>query len=105
MHYSLACDGTSKKIKNTEYDGWIGCDPQKWASVIVEQSAEMQKIYGALGSSRIIDYQLEGKDHSCTVFANGAQLLVNTGSQNAVIKGVTVTAQSYAVVKGGVVVE
>ena len=63
----------------------------------------MQKVYGLLGSSRLISYAVSD-GVSVSGFESGGTLLVNQGRVPVMYGDITIAPQGYAVVKEGTVV-
>ncbi len=91
----------TSELKNTGYDLLFSSEIGKWQDDIVAVADAMRSGPGALAGVRMVHHERVGRDQVVVRYENGTKVLINYGSESAVVDGVTVGAMSYGLVQGG----
>lgn len=98
LFYQLM-DADSTELLDTSFADYYACSYDDYADIMVETYTRMKKIYDAVGTSSIVDYQIVSDDVRVTTFENGAKVYVNYSKEAVTVEGIEVPARNYVAVE------
>ena len=91
----------SKELRNTDYSTLFSCCYADWRDSIIATSADFSKNLAPLYGCYMTDHEPVEENVYCVTYSNGTQVYVNYRNTAYQTDGVTVEAESYAVVTEG----
>lgn len=100
LQYTLTWE-TTALLKDTDY-AWINRGRfSDWEETIREQYARAYEVLAPLAGVEMSAHERVAFNVYKTTYANGAEIVVNYGSEAVVVDGVTVSAKDFALGKAG----
>ncbi|MGM0884671.1 MAG: DUF5696 domain-containing protein [Bacillota bacterium] len=89
------------KLQRTMEDRLWSSEYTTWLDDAAKQYKELEQIYTAISNQAIADHEQLGNSVYRTTYANGTKVIVNYGSAQASIDGISVPAAGYVMQNGG----
>ncbi|RCW48937.1 DUF5696 domain-containing protein [Paenibacillus prosopidis] len=89
------------KLQRTMEDRLWSSEYTTWLDDAAKQYKELEQIYTAISNQAIADHEQLGSSVYRTTYANGTKVIVNYGSDQASIDGISVPAAGYVMQNGG----
>lgn len=94
----IAADVT--ELVGTSYNDKTSYSYDFWKDIIVEKYLEMQEVYEAIGSNKIIHHENVTESVTLTVYES-ASLVINYGLEAYEYNGIRIQPNDYAIIAGG----
>ncbi|MFD0962058.1 DUF5696 domain-containing protein [Paenibacillus chungangensis] len=91
----------SSKLKRTLADDVYSSHFEQWLEPAVEEYEELAALLGKVAGEAIVRHDRLSEHVARTVYAGGAEVIVNYGSQNMSVGEVTIPARSYVMTERG----
>ncbi len=98
--YELTYESTGKLLRTIE-DRLFSSNYSSWLPSIVEEYRQFTDIYKQIGNQTIANHERISQMVYRTSYANGTQIIVNYGEEDATVDGQIVKGLGYAVSEGG----
>ncbi len=98
--YAVLSHESSSNLKDTSYNYYYSTEYALLGDDISAAYNRLNKVYDAIGTSTIVDFQVVSDDLKITTFANGAKVYVNYGETELTHNGVTIPASDFTVMGG-----
>jgi len=92
-------DETSFTLQKTLYTEYYGAEFDSWHERMLDIYTRYNNEMGHVFNQEIVNHEKVTNDLSVTTYADGTKVYVNYTYEDAVIKGVSVSARDYKVVK------
>lgn len=98
--YAVLSHESSSNLKDTEYNYYYSTEYALLGEDIITAYNRLKKVYDAVGTATIVDYQVVSETLKITTFANGAKVYVNYGETDTTYNGIKIAASDFTVVGG-----
>ncbi len=98
--YAVLSYESSSNLKDTSYNYYYSTEYNLLGDDIKDAYNRLKKVYAAIGTATISNYEIVSETLKVTTFANGAKVYVNYSEKDVTYKGVKIPALDFTVVGG-----
>lgn len=101
MPYFFLTYESALKLRDTGYDSLFSSTYDDWEDRVVDTYLEFKENLSCVYGEQMVSHEYLTDDLVRIEYANGIAVYINYGGEETAVKGVSVSAKSYVVVKGG----